>query len=48
MGHTIWSSFDRSPTRWRRRELHLDGKLLIKIGLMSLKLRFCYIRCYIE
>jgi hypothetical protein len=33
---------------WRRRELILDCKLLINIALMSLKIRFCYILCYIE
>ena len=33
---------------WRRRELHLDYKLLINIGLMSFKIRFCYILCYIN
>jgi hypothetical protein len=32
---------------WRR-ELILDCKLLINIALMSLKIRFCYILCYIE
>lgn len=26
----------------------LDCKLLINIALMSLKIRFCYILCYIE
>jgi len=33
---------------WRRREPYLDRKLLINIGLIRLKIRFCYILCYIE
>ena len=33
---------------WRRRELHLDYKLLINIALMGLENCFCYILCYIE
>ena len=48
MGHKIWSSFDRSLVWWRRRELHMDFKLLIKQKLLSLKAHFCYILCYIK
>ena len=33
---------------WRRRELYIEVNLLINIGLIRLKIRFCYILCYIE
>ena len=33
---------------WRRRELHIYCKLLINIDLIRLKIRSCYILCYIE
>ncbi len=33
---------------WRRRELYIEFNLLINIGLIRLKIRSCYILCYIK
>ena len=33
---------------WRRRELYIECKLLINIDLMSSKICFCYILCYLK
>ena len=42
----IFSGTSKTTIWWRRRELDLDSNLLINIGLMGLKIRFCYILCY--
>jgi hypothetical protein len=44
----LGASVDLLVSIFWRRELHLYCKLLINIALMTLKIRFCYILCYIE